>query len=34
MAAVLVLPVRRYPDTLERLEKVAAGWCHGNAESK
>ena len=24
-AAALVLLVRRYPDTLERLEKVAAG---------
>ncbi len=24
-AAALVLPVRRYPDTLERLEKVTAG---------
>jgi len=23
-AAALVLPMRRYPDTLERLEKVAA----------
>jgi hypothetical protein len=32
--AALVLPVRRYRDTLEWLEKVAAGWCHGNAESK
>jgi len=25
-AAALVLLVRRYPDTLERLERVAAGW--------
>jgi putative transcriptional regulator len=25
-AAALVLLVRNYPDTLERLEKVAAGW--------
>jgi hypothetical protein len=25
MAAVLVLPVRWYPDTLERLEKLTAG---------
>ena len=32
--AALVPLVRRYPDTLEQLEKLAAGWCHGNAESK
>src|SRR5712692_4498696 len=32
-AEALVLLVRRYPDTLERLEKVAAGLCDGNAKS-
>jgi hypothetical protein len=32
-AAALVLLVRRYPDTLERLEKVATGWWDGNAKN-
>jgi len=32
-AAALVLLVRRYPDTLERLEKVAAGRRNGNARN-
>ncbi len=33
-AAALVLLVRRYPDTLERLEKAASGLCGANAEDK